>query len=112
MEANELRMFNAIKRFGQIVYVNEHTFEDVKINNGSYSPIELTEDWLLKMRFEKLGWDYWNGPVYFELADCGNGEWINSINCHEYDNGVKIKYVHQLQNLYFALTNTELTINL
>lgn len=36
------------------------------------------------------------------------GEWYSQIT--EGTNDVEIKYVHQLQNLYFALTNEELTI--
>ena len=108
MEANELRMFNAIKRFGQIVYVNEHTFEDVKINNGSYSPIELTEDWLLKMGFDQLESGTYICTNQIVLRKDIKGYLYEVFKGKE----TLIKHVHQLQNLYFALTNTELTINL
>lgn len=75
------------------------------------TPIPLTEEWLLKLGMKKDGYDYWSGPVYFELAECRDGEYINSVNSHEYDHGIKIKYVHSLQNLYFALTGEELKLN-
>lgn len=109
MEANELRMFNAIKRFGQIVYVNEHTFEDVKINNGSYSPIELTEDWLLK----RMGFKEVKPKAGIQKAFLYKGIRIEMSNSGNfYYKGVPKNKVHLIQNLTHALTNTELTINL
>jgi hypothetical protein len=72
-----------------------------------YNPLPLTEEWLLKFGFEKLvGWDdmeYFNSDgIHIYL--CGNDE----ENWFEYENDVLIKSVHQLQNLYFALTVIEL----
>ena len=76
-------------------------------------PIELTEEILLKCGFEKKEFDYFilkygNNECYFSykrnnLELCRNMQTTASS---------KIKYLHQLQNLYFALTNQELTINL
>lgn len=66
--------------------------------------IPLNEEWLLKFGFELInGNKYRNGHI--ELLDGPN-------HCYEYFYGgfTKIKYVHQLQNLYFALTGEELEI--
>lgn len=86
-------------------------FEDV-------SPILLTEEWLLKVGFETSGWlGRWqlqienNGLIV--CSDDFNEWWVYS-GLGDSDSygfqGAHLKYVHQLQNLYFALTNKELTI--
>jgi hypothetical protein len=59
-------------------------------NNDVIKPIPLTEEWLLKFGFECV----YTLDRSFQHLDC------------EYD----LEYVHQLQNLYFALTGEELTI--
>lgn len=72
--------------------------------------IPLTEEWLLKFGFEKINhriegiiykksWLRFN--EYARLIDWRGGS-IESKVCF---------YVHQLQNLYFALTGEELTLN-
>ena len=69
-----------------------------------YKPIQLTEEWLVKFGFIKrtpTGYYFDMGRMSINLPD------------FEYKNiriDVKLKYVHQLQNLYFALTGEELTI--
>ena len=75
-------------------------------------PIPLTEEWLLKFGFEwsirhqathKEGFEFdLNSLVYggYSLST-----WKRGVIIVE-----SIKYVHQLQNLYFALTGEELTI--
>ena len=64
-------------------------------------PIPLTEEW--------LGNFNWNGynPLHFN----SNFEIDNKgrLYCNGDYKGVNINYVHQLQNLYFALTGRELT---
>lgn len=72
-----------------------HFYESIK-------PIPLTEEWLMKFGFEKnIGWD---DMVYYIL----NGvDVYEMIDYYEYADA-KIKHVHQLQNLYFALTGEEL----
>jgi hypothetical protein len=52
-------------------------------------PIPITEDWLLNFGFEQNG-----HKLPIQLHQRGK---------------THIKYVHQLQNLYFALTGEELT---
>lgn len=88
------------------------------INNGWFKPIPLTEDILLKCGFKKEkvssygGADMWQGMGAYSY----NGEWIFSgdyrcLHLVGYFN-TQINYLHQLQNLYFALTGEELTIKL
>lgn len=75
---------------------------------GFVEPIPLTEEWLLKFGFE------YDGCEWFDFKSVGislnnkratqqNGEYYNQLRFPD--------YVHQLQNLYFALTGEELAIN-
>ncbi len=76
------------------------------------SPIPLTEEWLLKFGFELVNGVYWTKfRISFEEDD-EKGYWnmTESFGGDLISFCVSIQYVHQLQNLYFALTNTELEI--
>ncbi len=68
-------------------------------------PIQLTEEWLLKFGFPES--DLENGKILVvgESFDNVIGYTIRALSPN-----VVIKYVHQLQNLYFALTQTELVV--
>lgn len=70
-------------------------------------PIPLTEEWLRKLGFEK-SYDGWDGYLSPPLGE-GRIRILNNVwNCgYCY---VQLKYVHQLQNLFYALQQTELTI--
>ena len=70
------------------------------------SPIPITEEWLLKFGFEKNL--YWRKD-WLQIQQSENEFSIyisDDYMGQEY--GEPFKYVHQLQNLYFALTGAEL----
>lgn len=78
--------------------------------------VPLTEDLLFRFGFKKSksgvfgGQDQWAGMDAWSI----NGEWIfrgtpKCLHLVGYFN-TTIYYVHQLQNLYFALTGEELTL--
>lgn len=117
MKANELMIGNLLKRTnGQILTVSRIDLTDdilVKEENGLFTfgytvnPIKLTEEWLSKLGI-KGNWS--PGEDY-----CCIIEGCHLLLKHEqFRLGYKIiydfKYVHQLQNIYFALTGEELTI--
>jgi len=128
MEATELRIGNYIVyNGGQPEDIDEFTVIEVQDIawvqqkneefNKYHSPIPLTEEWLLKFKFEDCGC---KPNEYYEKDDI---YYVHKIN-KEYEFGIiypceinhrvdlkNIKYVHQLQNLYFALTGEERTIN-
>ena len=71
-------------------------------------PIPLTEEWLVRFGFE-----------YTEIHEGFNQYRKDLLNLSITPNGfeifltfkwINIKHVHQLQNLYFALTGEELTL--
>lgn len=74
--------------------------------------IPLSEDWFIKFGFKKTicGFERDDFPMSIEVDSIGY-----TTFGFEYYGGDKfekeIKYVHQLQNLYFVLTGEELTYN-
>ncbi|QQV90455.1 hypothetical protein Harreka1_48 [Olleya phage Harreka_1] len=121
MEATELRIGN------KLMYKFKDGWEeiDVFLNDfkygfdkcfDKYKPIPLTEEWLLKFGFKgnnENGFVFGDNDVHrlkFFNKSVGYQHRIVSIwqSVAIYD--ATIKHVHQLQNLYFALTNKELKI--
>lgn len=84
-------------------------------------PIPLTEEWL-----EKFGFDKGTSEDGEDVMIYLNSHWKFILEYYNFcqpseDNGyylieylgqleIQIKHIHQLQNLYFALTSEELTI--
>lgn len=78
------------------------------VTNTIYEPVPLTEEWLLEIGFKGDGEIYWKG--WLKIRKCFNED--KGFEIPEYhDKHVSIKYAHQLQNLYFALTGTELILS-
>tara|TARA_R110002167_G_C12288573_1_gene615858 strand:- start:203 stop:562 length:360 start_codon:yes stop_codon:yes gene_type:complete len=69
-------------------------------------PIPLTEEWLLKFGFEENTTSWTNYKTRPCVKIGKQGKYLY------YNGGSRIVYVHQLQNLYFALTSEELTIKI
>lgn len=136
MEANELRIGNIIDRNGEpvvleikdLVWLNKNSQEF----NSCHSYARLTQEWLLKFGLEKV-----QGSQDYEINIYLNNEgefkdreecvvyihWLEDENYYvvglwsrntPHEDGAwtttENKYVHQLQNLFFALTGIELTI--
>jgi hypothetical protein len=113
LRANELRIGNTLQRLdGSLFNVTIHDLGVIHTWNGNESllprAIQLTQEWLLKFEWEEVKsnvFTFKDNNYYSIFCDGGcellvNGEyWANDI-----------KYVHQLQNLYFALTGHELEL--
>ena len=122
MKVNELRI-------GSLVYYNKPVRKEVTISgilsqglyykgndkgclcDFQFDPIPLTKEWLLKLGFEieSEDDDYWyflsNKTCVFGISLFKKEDyWIF------YDSDAKIKYVHQLQNLYLSLVGEELEL--
>lgn len=79
-------------------------------NKGLFYAIPLTEDWLLRFGCVKKGGSFLLDNI--KLV-CEDNNWKEPAIDVFYNTAYLtcIEYVHQLQNLYFCLTNTELTIH-
>jgi hypothetical protein len=126
MKANELRVGNWFNEFGIPKQVTPNLIlklYQIEIAGKvaiDISPIPLTPEILVKAGFDKQqtivgmndGFDY---AIGFNPVTYNHILLINSNRCGEffYQNiHHQIKYVHQLQNLYFCLTGKELNIEL
>ena len=85
------------------------TKRNYKDRNKKYQPIPLTEEILLKAGFEKRQDTMWTiyNKSWISLYKMMGGEYYEVEDTY-----TSLKYVHSLQNLYFALTGEELEIEL
>lgn len=109
-------------KVGMNVLKIEHPFTEGKFIDAhpltwyleNLEPIPLTEEWLLKFGFD---WDvfyqnYTNGRYIIRLNHNGT---IDVSYCKRKNDWIPFfmnnpRHVHELQNLYFALTGQELTL--
>jgi hypothetical protein len=108
MKASELRIGNYVYFHGDVEEINIDHFNIFNIKkDGALLPIPLTEEWLLRFGFEK------NGNNQFILmegsVDILFNKDLNGWTCDGINFSINMtEHVHQLQNLYFALTGEEL----
>lgn len=112
INSKELRTGNLIYRLDNVSEVDWATIklcaQRNKQFNEDWKPIPLTPEWLERFCL----------PIDGQVSK--SAYWYNTSNnflCEDYSEGdggthiiAKIEYVHQLQNLYFALTGTELIL--
>jgi hypothetical protein len=111
MKANELRIGNWVMVFPvknpqqvcDVMFDSVNTESVFGQHYGEVEPIQLTEEWLLKFGFisNPHSNEFYGKNMIFHnwMKDRGYISW----------GFTQIEYVHQLQNLYFALTGEELT---
>ena len=95
--------------FQQVSNIKTQSCISDKYPSNIYA-IELTEEWFIKFGFEKTWFGYEIISTGIEIEPLKNGDYTICINSNEYHVGESFKYVHQLQNIYFALTNKELKL--
>lgn len=124
MKAEELRIGNYV--YYQIVDSEDPRYEYWDFNkidaedilylsknpdNKSYRPIMLSEEALLEFRFYKLAKEVFSKTENDEFKSTFIINWDDHLNLFKVaftGFWYEIKYLHQLQNLYFALTGKEL----
>ena len=115
IKENELRLGNWIegrshyKKDFVTFQVYKETFFDIESTYGEFKPIQLTEEWLIKFGFElDEHSDTYNlcNSEYNEM--CIEGYLQLEMNVMGVN--VRVKYVHELQNLFFVLNKKELII--
>jgi hypothetical protein len=128
MEAKNLRTGNWVQDENEIIqYVyriwqkgvelseDENGSDDIDYYQNEIFGIPINELWLEKAEFKSgLIDDYKSLPIGNNtfLSSDGDAVWIDKvIDDKTYSVGLSgAKYVHELQNLFFALTGTELDI--
>lgn len=106
MNPKELRIGNSVYFLGVEVKVDHITLEMLCSGKGSgYEPVPLTKKRLKKLRFKKDKVWFRDGII---LAQCdfGFSTWYGSFQYGKID--IIIEYVHELENLYFAIKKKEL----
>jgi hypothetical protein len=113
IQANELRIGNWVgyhttnfdtgESILEYIRCIASTIKDVNLFGKHYEPIPLTPEIMVMAGFGKGGEGfYYKNGIEYNLDE----QLLEGIG------DVPLQYVHQLQNLYFALTGQELTINL
>lgn len=119
IQANELRIGNYVSyKNERWIKVGYHEIRyAVLYPDNSYYPIPLTPEILEKAGFRNISdlstnmyTSFWN-DVVGQISGYHNGYFFKDSVCNDI-NVLPINYVHQLQNLYFALTGEELPINM
>ena len=112
LTASELRIGNWVEFPNLLIKQQQIVYLDARKEDTSYiQPIPLNEEWLEKFGFEKHAYS-WNGKIFHLLEwDDYPLNWFVAMNKNGAVLVQKLKYVHQLQNLFYSLTNEELTIN-
>ena len=118
MKANELRIGNWIN-----LRMDVHEWKPIKttttviaeistVTPFTFEPIPLTEEWLKRFGFDKrvmtinggeFDWELLGEELILYIGSEGSG-----FDCQQFER--RLKYVHSLQNLYFALTGEELEL--
>ncbi len=116
IQAKEVRIGNLVEFNGEVFEIESisRDLPNIKLDSRgigvvpwvSLNGVTLTEEWLVKFGFE-FNVDYVIFKNGFTICFEKQGSWLN---CFLESIGIEILYVHQLQNLYFALTAQELTL--
>lgn len=107
MKVSELRIGNWLiyspdETWSEVIEVLESDFHYSVYKD--FEPIPLTEEWLKRFGFEKDATDWWY------IGESIGLKRYNDETFKAYVPNVDVKHVHQLQNLYFALTGEELEL--
>lgn len=135
IQANELRLNNYLHLDGAIYQINEiynrlqcvelkrknqsnpnlNEYEECDLDCENLEPIELTEKIILSCGFKerKSIFGYWIYEIEFQNTVFSVEE-VDLGLCYFYVGNTHVsqtRYVHELQNLYFAITGEELVFS-
>lgn len=113
IKPQELRIGNYVEYNGEIIKLDGSLFCCYIQNELEFpiKPIHITEEILLKFGFEKEGGYLSIGKLRGAITVCKAERESDSLCYRWFVNNIKmtdLHFVHQLQNLFFALTNEEL----
>ncbi len=118
MQSNELRVGNWVNNNEEDYQITSATIAQLERGDSTAKPILITEEWLLRLGFEQIYKSsmhstYWieNLTYYF---------WYPYVSTEKKNSqyadfkGIRLNnclYLHQLQNLYYAINGIELSVN-
>lgn len=125
MKTQELRIGNLLQSKVQLNFTDlkipKYAMVDIVMlmdlqrlgaDKWAFEPIPITEEWLLRFgfAFNSDNDEFQLSPVALDCIRTGRyrGKWITLYKKTVIE--TEIKYAHQLQNIYFALTGKELPI--
>jgi hypothetical protein len=115
---NELRIGNLVNKefrtnisYWGIYPMVPADFKEMEIYPFRFKPVPITEEWLERLGFEEYVFD---GRVYLRKENLLIGGtvlyWSRDNDDYIMDFKAAPKFVHQLQNLFFALSGEELIL--
>ncbi|MEY4351142.1 MAG: hypothetical protein RL078_1209 [Bacteroidota bacterium] len=123
MKAKQIRIGNLVMDGHEVEKVNARMISMLAGNHADFDPIQLTEEWLIKFGFSQMtdtspaNYRMHKSKMFFYIrygtftTDGGQTDLIGYNGLFIANKFVRvIRYVHELQNLYFALTGEELTL--
>jgi len=119
IDARELRIGNYISTGDNNYNADSNNIYDLQYGLAKFLPVILTEEWLTKFGFENIDYGHsrylinpdktirliWNNGWLYPQIEQAPEMSSESTQVVSLD---RIKYVHELQNLYYALTHEEL----
>jgi hypothetical protein len=123
IKPEELRIGSLIERGGQIITVSWGTFKAALDGLNIGEPIPFDKEWATRLGFEikhdrsgGYSFNFHNNMAHFSIEFFEETPTLR-IEIPTGDTGTilgfcitELKYVHHFQNIYFALTGKELTI--
>ena len=125
MKVEDLRINNYVLHYGKVHTFKKKDFDDHVVFEDEFEPIPLTEKWLLDFGFKRKENFVYSDKSVSDVDVFLMDKWkVSKIHDSKRwwaftkmrDNNIKavltvdLIFVHQLQNLYFALTGKELEI--
>lgn len=111
MKATELRIGNYLYDYEGKIAIEVSAVEIYQVdfeNNPIYRPIPITEEWLIRLGFKDGTITTEEFDLRYEMETGILRIIIDESDCCTATVPNDIKYIHQLQNLYYALTGNEL----
>lgn len=114
MNSQELRIGNWVylpSKKKQYQISSGHDIEEIEDSNDA-EPIEITHDRLIMLGFKCTAYQFrYETDKYMIEQWVSSGQYFFRVRVSETDSIAiaELDYLHQLQNLYFALTGEELT---
>lgn len=115
MESRNLRVGNKVDLYGKTATVEGidfvHHYTQPYHHFDKFKPIKVTEEWLDGFGITIDKWFQNNSFKITKDEDYGWEMHVINANRDKHISFAYFKYVHQLQNLYSAITEEELELN-